>query len=288
MMQTIPPLLITPSMQMLTADKQLIALHTKKNYCTYVSRTITICFVFIIMVLNASIISCSGADPVIYQLETQLQAYWNYPYEFSERLLVQILADDDDGFDEIYEVYIIHDEKELYWRATKDDWDLLTDRDGKDWIVLTNIISSKNDAVPRGEYRVVLMDYSGYRDERLFEIDAPIDTYTRKDFPVLSIQSGKTYVPVLNISSPEPKTLYMELSYPDAEEDIAGNIKLDELRKEISFLGKEGTFYEVQRGVPIKFVLNEKSRINVILHRITDTGILFTAGPFTVNFDKIQ
>lgn len=242
--------------------------------------------IFGIFILSG--ISCSGADPVIYQLETQMQAYWKYPYGFAERLLVQILADDEDGFDEIYEVYVIHDERELYWRANKDEWDIQTDRDDKDWIVLTNIISNTSDTLPRGTYRVVLMDYSGYRDERSFEIDAPIENYTRNEFPVLSIQSGNTFVPVLNISSPEPKTLYMELLHPEVETDSAGNLKLDKLRKEIAFLGQDGVFYEVQRGVPIKFVLNEKSRASVFLHRITDTGILFTAGPFTIDFDKVK
>lgn len=235
-----------------------------------------------------SLFGCSGADPVIYQLETRLQAYWKYPFESQERLLVQIFADDDDGFDEIYEVYIINDEEELYWRATRDEWDLVTVEDGKQWIVLTHIYSERHDKIPRGEYRLVLMDFSGFRAERRFTIDNLITNYNRNFFPVLSIQEGKTYMPVLNIHPNNTNAkLYLELAYPNPEVDVAGNQKTDEFRKAISFLGKDGEFFEIAKNIPIKFVLNNTSKVNVFLHYLSEENMLFTSGPFEIDFDKV-
>lgn len=230
--------------------------------------------------------ACSGADPVIYKIESQLQVYWQYPAEnFQERLLVQVLADDDDGFDEIYEIYIIHDESEYYWRATKNEWDLV-EEEGNQWIILNNIISAQFQNLPRGEYRVVLIDFSGYRDEQSIFVTQKNRIHKKQYFPVFSLQSEGLYVPFLQTGeNKELQTpIILELGYPDLKKDVAGNVKNDEYINEVHVLGKNGELYEVDEGKPVQFVLNKKSRVVVYLHNEGIDGILYTSGPYELNF----
>ena len=229
-------------------------------------------------------LSCSGADPILYQVNTQLQVYWEYPFEHYERLLVQVLADDDDGYEEIYEIYIIHDETEQYWRVTKDDWGTI-EKDGNEWIVLTEVVSTNNKNLPRGEYRIVILDLSGYRDEQTIFIKQETKEHERRYLPLLSLQSQNVYIPtLLSVNDTPNNPLIIELAYPTPLNDFVGNIDTTELDGAVALLGDDGRFYEVVPGKPIKFVLNGKSRANIFIHHVGNDDILYTTGPFEMQF----
>lgn len=235
-----------------------------------------------------SVISCSGADPVIYKLHTQLQVYWNYPGNHYERLLVQILADDDDGYDEIYEVYVIHDVSELYWRATKDEWTTHT-IEGNEWIILSNIHMIDKTNLPRGKYRVVLLDFSGYRDEQSVFLKQEDKEYNRRQLPFLNTLSTGEFMPRLYGNQEidfENRPLFLELAYPDIKKDSVGNININEYNKAVSFLGQDGVFYAINPDKPIKFILKNKSRVHLFVHYLSVDNILYSTGPFKVQFKE--
>lgn len=255
---------------------QYLALYQKNKDREYIRPFL------ILSVICILLFSCSGADPVVYKLETTLQVWWHYPHKYQERLLVQILADDDDGFDEIYEVYVINDESEVYWRSNQDEWDLV-ESEGNTWIVLNNIVTDDGSNIPRGEYRVVLLDLSGYRDERIFVLDIPDESIFRHYLPVLRLQSSGVYVPSHILPNNEQISLMLEIAYPNMRKDIADNEDVREFQHATSALGKDGMFYQVERGKPIKFVLDDTQgygRLHLYLHARRESGILYTTGPF--------
>ncbi|MCL2214412.1 MAG: hypothetical protein FWC06_04290 [Treponema sp.] len=130
--------------------------------------------------------SCTRTEPVIsygflqlvlYQGETQPQEHFSF----------FILAEDEDGFDNLEEVYLYHDREQLRWHFKSDDW-MHYRIDGKDWIG-TRSITMQDGNLPRGTYRAVLFNKSGESTRRNFTYDGNVSY----PFPELSIAGG-TYV----------------------------------------------------------------------------------------------
>jgi len=127
--------------------------------------------------------SCTRTEPVIsygflqlvlYQGETQPQEYFSF----------FILAEDDDGFDNLEDVFLYHDREQLRWHFNSDDW-LHYTIDGKDWIG-TRSITMQEGSLPRGAYRAVLVNKGGESARRNFSYDG----YVNYPFPEFSITGG--------------------------------------------------------------------------------------------------
>ncbi len=260
-------------------------------------------------------ISCSGADPVIYDLQWDLQSFKEYPsQDVYERLVLHILADDDDGFDEIYELYVINDDSERYWRITQDEWDILT-LANLDWIAINSIVSEQYEKLPRGEYRVLILDYSGFRDERNFFITYEYpqnanavyseennafvtDPIPSNIFPEWRQFSNNTYAPLLeaqflNGENGAIRDLFMQLVYPLPESDIAGNVLTSDHKELISLLGENGTIYTIEPNKRISFIPDFdtiigdiKPKFSVYLHYRLEGAITVSAGPFPLEMRR--
>jgi hypothetical protein len=130
--------------------------------------------------------SCSRAEPRIVFGFIEL-IYYSGNDEPKERFSFFILGEDDDGIDNLSELYLYHDRGGLRWLINSEDW-VLYEEDGKSWIGSRNIAMAEDAPLPRGVYRAVLVNKGGEKTERSFTYDGPEDS--PHPFPFLSISDG--------------------------------------------------------------------------------------------------
>ena len=137
--------------------------------------------VFTVFIL--ALFSCTRTEPVInygflqlvlYQGETQPQEFFSF----------FILAEDEDGFDNLDELYLYHDREQLRWQINSGDW-IHFSQDGKDWIG-SRSIAIQGGNLPRGTYRAVLINKGGEKTQRSFTYDGNV----LYPFPSLNITGG--------------------------------------------------------------------------------------------------
>lgn len=102
-----------------------------------------------------------------------------------EQLSLFVLAQDEDGKEDLDSLYIIHDEQQLYWTLSSSDW-LTISKDGQLWVGSHSISMVDAQPIPRGLYRLILTDQGGEQSERTIALDAPLQS--RYPFPQLQIQ----------------------------------------------------------------------------------------------------
>ena len=127
--------------------------------------------------------SCSRTEPRILYGFMEL-VYYPGP---QERYSFFILSEDDDGAENLSELYLYHDREGLRWLITSEDW-IEYEEAGKIWIGTRSIAMPDGFSLPRGQYRAVLVNKGGESTERSFTYDAPeISPYP---FPGLTIEGG--------------------------------------------------------------------------------------------------
>jgi len=115
--------------------------------------------------------SCSESAPKIAQTFWQINLmYDNQTGKTSQLLTVFVMADDDDGIDDIDTMYVINDEQQLFWKLSGNN--LRVERFGQSetWIGSNFITMVDGDAIPSGEYRIVLLDSAGERAKSQVDI----------------------------------------------------------------------------------------------------------------------
>ena len=142
----------------------------------------------ILAVLPFLLISCSGAVQEIGQVVWQVN-FLRSPLESSEHqeLSVFMLIEDEDGIEDIESIYLIHDESELFWKLSKDNWNQKV-LGGKNWIGSNSIRMSDSSNLPAGNYRLVVIDRAGERDTREFHLSGKmLELKNSESFPELLI-----------------------------------------------------------------------------------------------------
>jgi len=128
-------------------------------------------------------VSCTNTKPeitygfiqlVLYQTDSGPQEHFSF----------FIIPEDDDGLDNLDELYLYHDREQLVWKFKSDEW-ISYAQDGKTWIG-TRSISGMNNSLPGGVYRAVLVNKGGEKAERNFTFDSTV----RYPFPELEISDG--------------------------------------------------------------------------------------------------
>jgi hypothetical protein len=104
-----------------------------------------------------------------------------------------IMPEDEDGIDNLDELFLYHDREQLRWNIKSDEWQRYT-QDGKDWIG-TRSFTMREGNLPRGLYRAVLVSKGGESTERTFTYDGNV----RFSFPEITISGG-----MYNVNSPWP------------------------------------------------------------------------------------
>ena len=130
--------------------------------------------------------SCSRAEPRIVYGFIELVYYWGEEKP-DERYSFFILGEDDDGIENLSELYLYNDREGLRWLINSEDW-VLHEEEGKTWIGSRNIAMTEDAPLPRGVYRAVLVNKGGEKTERNFTFDGPEDS--PYPFPFLSINDG--------------------------------------------------------------------------------------------------
>ena len=142
-------------------------------------------YIFLISLINAIFfISCTNSKPeitygylqlVIYQTDTRPREHFSF----------FIIPDDNDGLENLSELYLYHDREQLKWEIKSDEWVSYT-QNARTWIG-TRSISVREGSLPRGVYRAVLVNKGGERAERNFSFDGVI----RFPFPEFIIEDGE-------------------------------------------------------------------------------------------------
>lgn len=140
------------------------------------------------------LLSCSGRSPEILSVEARVHAVDDratgsrYP-----ALSVFVLPRDEDGFSDIRELFVIHDEAELLWSFAAEEWQQVASG-GETWIGFDGLTAGDPSALPGGLYRVVVLDAAGDRAETSFSLaSGMIARATRMSssgFPDLRFEGG--------------------------------------------------------------------------------------------------
>ena len=148
-------------------------------------------FLLILLLLFfAGFFSCSKAEPVIHYGFMEM-VYYPGKTKSDERYSFFILPEDDDGIENLSELYLYHDREGLRWLITSDDW-IEFEEDGKTWIGSRNIAMYDDGPLPRGQYRAVLYNRGGESTERKFTYDGP--ETPPYPFPTFSVGEGMYHV----------------------------------------------------------------------------------------------
>jgi hypothetical protein len=146
-------------------------------------------FMFFLLI-TASVLflclACSRSAPRIPYGVIQL-VYYQGQGAPEERFSFFALAEDDDGIENLEYLYLYHDREGLRWQFSFEDW-VSFDDNGKTWIGSRAIAMPDNESLPRGQYRVVLINKGGERTERTLAFDAPAEP--RYLFPLFNVSEG--------------------------------------------------------------------------------------------------
>jgi len=143
-------------------------------------------FFVLLMIALTGFCSCSKAEPEILYGFIDL-VYFMGKDKTEERYSFFILPEDDDGVDNLSELYLYNDREGLRWLITSDDW-IRYEEDGKTWIGSRSIAMLGDASLPRGQYRAVLFNKGGESKERRFTYDGP--ETPPYPFPSLSFSDG--------------------------------------------------------------------------------------------------
>jgi hypothetical protein len=130
--------------------------------------------------------SCSRSAPAIEFSTISL----NYIEGDSAPLLALsffVLANDDDGYDDLAELRLYNDYDGLLWSFTPETW-MRYDEAGNTWLGSRKIAMADGEVFPSGQYRAVLIDKGGERMERVFGFEVP--SIPRYPFPKLTVADG--------------------------------------------------------------------------------------------------
>ena len=136
-------------------------------------------FVIVTIILS----SCTNSKPEIAYGYLQLVIYQS-DRGTQEHFSFFIIPNDDDGLENLSELYLYHDREQLRWEIKNDEW-ISYSQDGSTWIG-TRSISVREGSLPRGVYRAVLVNKSGEKAERNFTFDGVV----RFPFPEFKINEG--------------------------------------------------------------------------------------------------
>ena len=151
---------------------------------------VTNLLLFPFLIVITLFFSCSKAEPEILYGHMEL-VYYPGRNGHIERFSFFILPEDDDGVENLSELYLYHDREGLRWILSSEDW-LEYEEDGKNWIGSRNIAMYDDNPMPRGQYRAVLYNKGGESTERSFTFDSP--ETPPYPFPVLSVGDGTFHI----------------------------------------------------------------------------------------------
>ena len=149
--------------------------------------------------------SCSRTEPSIEYGFLSL-VYYQDNDAIKERFSFFIIPHDEDGINNLDELYLFHDFAQLNWKLTSADW-ITQEFNEKTWIGSWNLALDGDETLPRGRYRAVLVNKGGEKTQRYFSFDAPEENSL--PFPTLEIGGG---IYTVTSSYPDNRLLFYDVS----------------------------------------------------------------------------
>jgi hypothetical protein len=118
-----------------------------------------------------TLLGCSQTPPTITQVSLRL-VYQEVEGGIKESFSLFVSPQDDDGNADLGELYLINDDAQLVWKLTDTQW-VRAENSGQTWIGSHNLQGPGDPNLPRGKFRVVLVDKGGKRSERTVVFDGP-------------------------------------------------------------------------------------------------------------------
>jgi len=113
--------------------------------------------------------------------------YYSGSEKPEERYTFFVMAEDDDGMENLSELFLYHDREGLRWVINSEDW-VQFEEEGKNWIGSRSISVGDAPYLPRGQFRAVLVNKGGEKTERRFTFDGPEES--PYPFPFFVISDG--------------------------------------------------------------------------------------------------
>jgi len=152
-------------------------------------RKVFTCLIFFAVFFPLAV-SCSRTEPKITFGFIEL-VYYQDKDKPLERFSFFVIPEDDDGIENLEDLYLYHDREQLRWHINSGDWITYTN-EGTTWIGTRSLAIGEDESLPRGQFRAVLISKGGEKSERNFSFDAPADP--RFPFPSLQISEGRYMV----------------------------------------------------------------------------------------------
>lgn len=119
--------------------------------------------------------SCSGEVPELLETWSQVNLIDDPARsETAQTLSFFLHAEDEDGEEDLDQIYLINDDLQLLWSIPREKWSFFTDQ-GVQWVGFNGLLGPGDSLFPEGNYRVLLVDQAGERAENSF--------YIRNDIP---------------------------------------------------------------------------------------------------------
>lgn len=136
--------------------------------------------------------SCSGSPPVIINTEWMLV----YTQDFNRGGVYSELnffaqLEDSDGIEDISEISIHKDELGWAWNLNPENWASYS-QDGEDWLGSNGL--TRGGTIPVGDYRLLIVDRSGQRNETVFRIEIPELEFSDIEFPSLKVLDDRLWI----------------------------------------------------------------------------------------------
>jgi hypothetical protein len=186
----------------------------------------------------ALFLSCSQSAPEIVFGSLELVYYENGGNPV-ERFTFFVLPRDDDGIENLDELWLYHDWEGLSWYLPGKEWVSQT-VDGNTWIGTRSISMIDNSPLPRGQFRAVLVNKGGSRAERLITFDAPPE---ERPFPFLILRGDEYYIdsqyPQQNLLAYDNEGRYLTTITPSSLEGNVTSLGLPSQAESLSLWARD-------------------------------------------------
>jgi hypothetical protein len=142
--------------------------------------------------------SCGSKPPEVAAVEWRVESRPAEKGGAFESLSVFGSIKDEDGLDNIVELWIVNDAEALAWKLTSAEWTKASEG-GDNWIGGSALAMPMLGPPPRGAYKLIAVDAAGQRAELAFNVAG---TFPSRAAPTLSYSKDK-----LAIRSDWPETL---------------------------------------------------------------------------------
>jgi hypothetical protein len=133
----------------------------------------------IVLPLLAVLSACAPRPPEILRIESELRLVTDRVMDREyEQLSLFLEAEDPDGFEDLDEVLLLHDQSGLYWRIDRNSWAVTR---GEGWFGSAGLTMPLFTPFPRGVYRLRLYDAGGHSEEVSVSIDAALEAVGEPD-----------------------------------------------------------------------------------------------------------